>query len=138
MACTQSRVDRTIVYQLGTTYSKADSIKGERLGGGQFTYIIQRSADQTQLNISITRETYQDLSKAFSMTQADLDPATWQTIQGLFDGTSNLGGVIYGESLPTGSWFYGYSMLNGVSIQIANAQTRSQLASFGNRVMTHP
>jgi len=138
IACTKSWVDRAVVYQLGTTYSKADSIKCERMGGGQFTFTIQRSTDLSQLNISITKENYQDTSKTFTMVQSDLDPETWQTIQALFDGTSNLGGTIYQDSMPTGSWFYGYSILNAVSIQIANPQTLSQLASFEGKVKIHP
>jgi len=129
IACTQR-----VSYQLAPKFSKADSILCDRRGGGQLTFTIQRTQDLKELVFRVTKSNFADLDKSFTLASTDFDAATWQGLQDLFEGRTDLGGTISAETAPTGTWFDAHSIQGGVSLRIANPQVLELLSSQETRV----
>ena len=75
---------------------------------------------------------YQFLPKNDSLTisKLDLDSLDLVTIEALFQGTINIGGIIYRNVLPTGTWTYLYINNNNTWLRVANETIINELFSF--------
>ena len=127
-SCTNSTLDKEIEYQLPTTFQPTDKIRYNVEGGGQIDFFVENNLDSLYIFVL----SYQFLPKNDSLTisKLDLDSLDLVTIEALFQGTINIGGIIYRNVLPTGTWTYLYINNNNTWLRVANETIINELFSF--------
>lgn len=123
-----------VVYQLPSTYTQADTVQYERMGGGQITYTLKPTEDPAVLAVHVTRLAFADVDRNTTLARTDMDAATWTLLQGLFAGTVDIGGTIYGDAMPTGTWPSATVILGGKSLRVGNTRIVEQLAALQAKV----
>jgi len=126
--------DRVIAYQLASTYTAADTVQYDRTGAGQITFTLKATADPDVLAVHVTKLRFAEADLAATLARTELDAATWDLLKGLFGGTVDIGGTIYGDTMPTGTWPSAAVILAGKSLRIGNAAIVERLSGLQAKV----
>jgi len=126
--------NRTVAYQLASTYTAADTVQFDRMGTGQITFALKATADPDVLAVHVPKLRFADVDLSATLARTEMDAATWTLLQTLFAGTVDIGGTIYGDTKPTGSWSSATVILAGKSLRIGNSAIVERLSALQNKV----
>lgn len=126
--CCNNIGNQEIAYQLDSTFKDTDKIRYAVSGGGEIDFTIQNYKDSLLFIISSYH--FQDRNDSILSHSSELDSSDTSTLNQLFSGTLDIGGVIYQNDLETGSWTYLYIDSESAWIRIANEAILNELYSL--------
>ena len=131
-SCINNESEKDIEYQLPSTFQSTDKIRYSVEGGGDINFIIENNPDS--LSITILRYQFQNRNDSLKISRPDVDSLDLVIIDAMFQGTIDIGGVIYKNELLTGSWTYLYIDYNHNWLRVANEAIIGELSSFNRLV----
>ncbi|MCJ7553576.1 MAG: hypothetical protein MUO34_06790 [Ignavibacteriaceae bacterium] len=107
-ACTNDPSEKEIEYKLPPTFEFTDKIRYTVEGGGDINFIVENNPDS--ISIIVLRFQFQDRNDSLMISKLDIDSLDLVILEAVFKGTINIGGIIYRNDLPTGTWTYIYTL----------------------------
>lgn len=131
-SCTNDTSEKQIEYQLPPTFQSTNKIRYNVEGGGEIDFIVENNLD----SVSIIVSSYQFQSKndSLMMSKRDIDSLDLVILEAMFQGTIDIGGIIYQNDLMTGTWTYLYIECNNDWLRAANGTIIDELKSLYNLV----
>jgi hypothetical protein len=126
-ACQNDHGDREKEYQLSPTFQPTSMVKYVVEGGGDIIFTFAN--EPNSFLVSVERYQFQPRNDTLVLAKEMLDSLDVKVIEDLFAGHINIGGVIYRNDLPTGSWTYVYIAYNSDWLRIANESILVELVS---------
>lgn len=123
-------------YELPPTFLNAETLIGERTGGGAGYYTIQRAPDPTALTMTLQRFKGDPVRKTITAVQTELPDGTWPILQDLLDGRKDIGGRVSVSQGATGTFFAGYVQHGDQTVRIANAEALQVLSTLQKFIET--
>ena len=117
-SCTTDETEKEIEYQLSSTFLSTDKIRYNVEGGGDMDFIVENNPDS--LSITVLRFQFQNRNDSLMLSKLEIDSLDLLTIEAMFQGTIDIGGIIYKNELLTGSWTYLYIENNNDWLRVAN------------------
>jgi len=132
LSCIYFESEKDIEYQLLPTFQSTDKIRYNVEGGGNIDFIIENNPDS--LFIAISRYQHQNRNDSLKIIKLDVDSLDLVIIDAMFQGTIDIGGIIYKNDLLVGSWTYLYIDINNNWLRVANEDIIGELSSFNQLV----
>ena len=127
-SCTTDETEKEIEYQLSSTFLSTDKIRYNVEGGGDMDFIVENNPDS--LSITVLRFQFQNRNDSLMLSKLEIDSLDLLTIEAMFQGTIDIGGIIYKNELLTGSWTYLYIENNNDWLRVANETIIRELSSI--------
>jgi hypothetical protein len=127
-SCSNYQSAKEIEYQFPTTFQSTSKIRYTIEGGGDINFIIENKPDS--ISVVVSNYNFQSRNDSLMMHKQSIDSLDLVTIEALFAGTIDIGGVIYKNNLLTGSWTYVYIEYNEGWLRTANEMIINELSSF--------
>ena len=127
-SCTTNETEKEIEYQLSSTFLSTDKIRYNVEGGGDMDFIVENNPDS--LSITVLRFQFQNRNDSLMLSKLEIDSLDLLTIEAMFQGTIDIGGIIYKNELLTGSWTYLYIENNNDWLRVANETIIRELSSI--------
>ena len=131
-SCTDEPAEREIEYQLAPTFQATSQIRYNNEGGGDIEFIIENNPDS--ISVSIIRFQFQPYENTLIISKTEIDSPDLVIIDAIFKGTIDIGGVIYQNNSPVGTWTFLYIFYDNNWLRIANESIIGELRSFYNLV----
>jgi len=127
-SCSNDQSAKEIEYQLPPTYQSTGKIRYEVEGGGDINFIIKNKPDS--ILIFVLNYKFQSRNDSLMCPKSDIDSLDLVIIEAMFEGTIDIGGIIYKNDLLTGSWTYMYIEDNDGWLRTANETIINELSSL--------
>lgn len=131
-SCTIDPSEYEIEYQLPPTFQSTNKIRYNVEGGGDIDFIVENNLDS--ISFIVLRFQFQDRNDSFMMSKLDVDRLDLEILEAMFNGTIDIGGIIYRNDLLTGTWTYLYIEYNDNWLRVANETIIYELHSMYNLV----
>ena len=120
--------DPTVEYRLVSTLVRAEALRMEREGGGQIDFVVRRATMSGVFDVHVATAGLRTLNINVTVTAGDLGADALEAVQGVLDGTADIGGVLRVSPQPTGTRLYVFALVDGSQVRIANATLIEALA----------
>ena len=127
-SCTINRSGQEIEYQLPSTFQPTNIIRYNVEGGGEIDFIIENNLDS--ISIIVSSYQFQSRNDSLMVYKQDMDSLDQVILGAMFQGSIDIGGIIYQNDLPTGTWTYLYIEYNNDWLRVANETIIIELTSL--------
>ena len=127
-SCTNDTTKEEIEYQLPPTFQSTNKIRYDIEGGGEIDFIVENIQD-TFLIILFSYQ-FRSRNDSLMIDKADIDSLDVIVLEEMFQGTIDIGGIIYRNNLLTGSWTYLYIEYRNKWLRVANETIIKELSSL--------
>ena len=127
-SCTNDTTENEIEYQLPLTFQSTNKIRYNVEGGGEIDFIVENNLDS--ISIIVSSYQFQYRNDSFMMSKLDIDSLDLVILEAMFQGTIDIGGIIYQNDLLTGTWTYLYIEYNNDWLRVANETIIYELSSL--------
>ena len=127
-SCVNNTSEREIEYQLPSTFQSTNKIRYNVEGGGEIDFIVENNQDS--LLITISSYQFQSREDSLRVSKLDIDSLDFIFLEEMFQGTIDIGGIIYRNDLLTGSWTYLYIEYQNNWLRVANEAIINEFSSF--------
>jgi hypothetical protein len=121
-----------VEYELAPTRQPTERIRYRVEGGGNIDFAIADASDS--LAVLVSRYQFETISELISVSKVDADSADVRLLESLFQGSINIGGTMYRNEAPTGTWTYLYIEHGDDWLRVANAAIIGESHSFAELV----
>ena len=127
-SCTNDTSEKEIEYQLPPTLQSTNKIRYNVEGGGEIDFIVENNLDS--ISVIVSSYQFQSRNDSFMMSKLDIDSLDLVILEAMFQGTVNIGGIIYQNDLLTGTWTFLYIEYNYDWLRVANKTIIDELSSL--------
>jgi len=127
-SCTNDSPEKEIEFQLPPTFQSTNKIRYNVEGGGEIDFVVENNLDS--ISIIVLSYQFQSRNDSLMISKPDIDSLDLVMLEGMFQGTIDIGGVIYQNDLLTGTWTYLYIEYNNDWLRVANETIIYELYSL--------
>ena len=127
-SCTNDTSEKEIEYQLPSTFQSTNKIRYNVEGGGEIDFIVENNLDS--ISIIVLSYQFQSRNDSLMMSKLEIDSLDIVILEAMFQGTIDIGGIIYQNDLLIGTWTYLYIEYSNDWLRVANEAIINELSSF--------
>ena len=131
-SCTNDPPEKEIEYQLPSTFQSTNKIRYDVEGGGDINFIVEDNQDS--ISIIVLSFQFQNRNDSLMISKLDVDSLDLEILEAMFNGTIDIGGIIYRNDLLTGTWTYLYIEYQKNWLRVANENIIDELNSLYNLI----
>jgi len=123
---------KEIEYQLPSTLQTTNKIRYTVEGGGDIDFIVENNPDS--ISILVLSYQFQSRDDSLMVSKLEIDSLDLAALEAMFEGTTDIGGIIYQNDMLTGTWTYVYIEYNNDWLRVANETIIHELSFLYNLV----